>query len=80
MPMYEYETSGKGCCHCLDGFAVLQPMGEPPLETCPRCGGDVHKVVSPVAVIRNHLSASNLKEKGFRKLVRRDAGVYEDVT
>ena len=39
----------------------------------------VYKILSPTKIIKAH-SNSELKEKGFTKLVKRDSGVYENVT
>ena len=46
---------------------------------CPQCGGPVQKIIS-----RIHVSCpktnSELRDLGFTKLVKRDDGVYENVT
>jgi putative FmdB family regulatory protein len=41
MPTYEYE-----CRTCGRRFEEQQGMNEPPLEKCPKCGGDVHRLIS----------------------------------
>ena len=38
MPLYEYE-----CTACKRRFEIIQKMSDPPAETCPTCGGKVHK-------------------------------------
>lgn len=40
MPTYEYE-----CDNC-GKFEELQKITAPVLETCPRCGGSVHRLIS----------------------------------
>ena len=44
MPLYEYE-----CDACGHRFEVIQKFSDPPLETCPKCGGSVHKLISSPA-------------------------------
>lgn len=41
MPIYEYE-----CESCNEVTEALQKFSDAPLETCPKCGGAVHKLVS----------------------------------
>jgi len=77
MPIYEYQPDADGCEHCRDGFETMQLMSEPPLKTCPKCGGDVHRVISVTARPgKNILSNSNLKDHGFSKYVKRCDGQY----
>jgi putative FmdB family regulatory protein len=45
MPIYEYQ-----CQSCGKRTELLQRMADPPLATCPECGGDVRKVPSAPAV------------------------------
>ncbi len=80
MPIYEYVAVEGGCEYCRKRFEVLQSMGAEPLRNCPRCGAPVRKVPSRVTVVKDVLSPSNLRDKGFTKLVRKDKGVYEKVT
>jgi predicted nucleic acid-binding Zn ribbon protein len=54
-------------------------MSDSPLERCPKCGRSVRKRVSRVNVSAPKTNAE-LKDMGFTKLVRRDDGVYENVT
>ncbi len=54
-------------------FAAQLPLGDTDFEA------PVRKVIRPVG-ISIPISNSNLKEKGFTKLVKRDDGVYENVT
>lgn len=45
MPLYEYE-----CEDCEHRFEVIQKFSDPPLETCPKCGGSVRKLLSSPAI------------------------------
>ena len=80
MPIYEYRAQEGGCDHCRERFSVLRRMSDEPLCKCPRCGAKVERVFSTFAVNSDKLAPSRLKEHGFTKLVRKDKGVYEDVT
>ena len=44
MPLYEYQ-----CNACNRRLEVLQRLAEPPLTTCPECGGELRKLVSAPA-------------------------------
>jgi putative FmdB family regulatory protein len=44
MPIYEYQ-----CLSCGKRTEILQRMDEAPLATCPKCGGEVKKLVSAPA-------------------------------
>lgn len=81
MPIYEYQVAEghEGCGKCRPGFDVLQSMKDDALTTCPDCGAPVRKLVFPVG-ISSPKSNAELKNLGFTKLVRRDQGVYENVT
>ncbi|MEW6220074.1 MAG: zinc ribbon domain-containing protein [Thermodesulfobacteriota bacterium] len=78
MPVYEYEHLH---APCADGavFEVVQSIHAPRLTACPSCGAPVRRLISRVAVSCPK-TASDLKSLGFTKLVRRDSGVYENVT
>ena len=52
MPIYEYECPG-----CQTVHEVTQKMSDPPMATCPTCGGAVKKLIS--------LSAFHLKGTGW---------------
>jgi putative FmdB family regulatory protein len=41
MPIYEYK-----CNACGHRFEKLQSFSEEPVKTCPRCGGEVKKLIS----------------------------------
>jgi putative FmdB family regulatory protein len=44
MPLYEYE-----CEACGHRFERIQKFSDPPADTCPVCGGKVHKLQSAPA-------------------------------
>jgi putative FmdB family regulatory protein len=46
VPTYEYE-----CPRCPRLFEVRQRISEPPLTTCDRCGGPVHRLLSAAPFI-----------------------------
>lgn len=78
MPVYEYEHLDKAC-RLGRRFELERSVKEPPLTACPKCGRPVKKLISAP-----HLSFpktnAELKDLGFTKLVKRDRGVYENVT
>lgn len=79
MPVYEYrhtEAPGEGCGEV---FEVYQPITEVRLENCPHCGGPVERLLFAAAISTPHTN-TELKNLGFTKLVKRDDGVYENVT
>ena len=45
MPLYEYQ-----CELCEHRFEVIQKFSDPPVETCPKCGGAVRKLLSSPAI------------------------------
>ncbi len=84
MPVYEYEHLGADvpdAVPCVLGrqFECTQSIREPALEACPRCGRPVKRLISRT-FISTPQSNSDLKALGFTKLVKRDTGVYENVT
>lgn len=44
MPLYEYE-----CRACGERSEILQRFSDPPLAACPKCGGEVRKLLSSPA-------------------------------
>jgi predicted nucleic acid-binding Zn ribbon protein len=78
MPVYEYEHQDEGCAlgKC---FELTQTMYSAPFKLCPQCGQAVRKLVS-LSSISTPKGNSALKNLGFTKLVRRDNGIYENVT
>src|SRR5262245_8293778 len=45
MPLYEYQ-----CESCGNRFERIQKFSDPPVDTCPRCGGVVQKLISSPAI------------------------------
>ena len=45
MPLYEYK-----CDACGHRFEKIQKFSDPLVDTCPKCGGVVHKLVSSPAI------------------------------
>jgi putative FmdB family regulatory protein len=45
MPLYEYQ-----CDACGHRFERIQKFSDAPVETCPKCGGAVHKLISSPAI------------------------------
>lgn len=45
MPLYEYE-----CEKCQHRFEKIQKFSDPLVDTCPKCGGPVHKLMSSPAI------------------------------
>jgi putative FmdB family regulatory protein len=78
MPVYEYEHLEVGC-DLGKRFEVTQSMSSDKLAMCPSCGRPVRRLISLVAV-STPKTHSDLKNLGFTKLVKRDSGVYENVT
>ncbi len=78
MPVYEYEHVAKKCARGKR-FEVRRGIDSERLSVCPDCGQEVRRVFSPVFV-NTPRTDSDLKGLGFTKLVRRDKGVYENVT
>ena len=80
MPVYEYEHIGDGAgCPLSKKFELTQTMYSAKFKKCPQCGKEVRKLISLVG-ISTPKTNSDLKNLGFTKLVRRDNGVYENVT
>ena len=78
MAIYDYEHLGRGC-ELAKCFEWVQPMSSDKLTVCPHCGEPVRRMISRVN-ISTPKGNSDLKNMGFTKLVRRDDGVYENVT
>ena len=58
--------------------ATVAPLR--PRRPCPECGQPVRKMISRTNIGSAAPSDRQLAEKGFTKLVRKDKGVYENVT
>ncbi|MEK6194908.1 MAG: zinc ribbon domain-containing protein [Deltaproteobacteria bacterium] len=78
MPVYEYEHI-ESFCSLGDLFEITQSLEEKPLASCPVCDGPVKKLISLVG-ISTPKTNGELRDLGFTKLVKRDDGVYENVT
>lgn len=81
MPVYEYEHSQRGEKSCGQGgiFEVKQSIHDAPLTQCPQCKAAVRRILS-APFISCQKGNSELRDLGFTKLVKRDDGVYENVT
>jgi putative FmdB family regulatory protein len=78
MPVYEYEHIEKPCS-MGKMFDVTQSIHDESLTKCPNCAGPVRKLISRTN-ISTPKTDSELRDLGFTKLVKRDDGVYENVT
>ena len=78
MPIYEYEHAGRPC-KLGKVFDFKQSLADDPLVQCPECSGGVKKIISRIS-ISCPKSDGELRDLGFTKLVKRDDGVYENVT
>ena len=45
MPLYEYE-----CRDCKERSEILQKISDPPYTHCPKCGGEMRKLISSPAI------------------------------
>ena len=45
MPLYEYQ-----CDVCAHRFEVIQKFSDSPVDVCPKCGGQVKKLLSSPAI------------------------------
>lgn len=45
MPIYEYQ-----CRQCHQRHEAIQRFSDPPLESCPHCGGELKKLLSSPAI------------------------------
>jgi hypothetical protein len=80
MPVYTYEHESESPqCPLPHEFEWGQPARDWPLTVCPHCGVPVSRLIQP-AHIKRRLLNSELRDKGFTKLVRVDDGVFENVT
>ena len=78
MPVYEYEHTDSPCS-LGQIFELEQSIEDPVLKRCPECHGAVKKIISRVNISAPKTDGE-LRDMGFTKLVRRDNGVYENVT
>jgi hypothetical protein len=78
MPVYEYEHQEEPCT-LGRVFDYRQRISAKQLIRCPRCSGPVQKIISRINVSCPKTN-SELRDLGFTKLVKRDDGVYENMT
>jgi predicted nucleic acid-binding Zn ribbon protein len=78
MPVYEYEHR-KEPCTLGKVFDYKQTISEKQLSRCPLCSGPVQKIISRINISCPKTN-SELRDLGFTKLVKRDDGVYENMT
>ena len=78
MPIYEYKHINS-FCNVGKIFEIKQSIMDNQLEICPNCNEPIQKLIS-VTNINTPKTNSELKDLGFTKLVKRDHGVYENVT
>jgi putative FmdB family regulatory protein len=78
MPVYEYEHVDTPCS-LGNVFDYKQAVNDKPLTKCPQCNGTVHKIISRINISCPKTNGE-LRDLGFTKLVKRDDGVYENVT
>jgi len=45
MPLYEY-----ACEKCGERVEILQKFSDPPYSHCPKCGGDMRKLISSPSI------------------------------
>lgn len=79
MPLYRYEHESSVCTLGTE-FEWMQSIKAERFTTCPECGAAVQRLVPRSVSVMSARSAGELKNMGFTKLVRRDKGVYENVT
>jgi putative FmdB family regulatory protein len=78
MPIYQYVHDAGTPSDCEEVIEVMQRMSEDALKECPVCGRAVHRIITSVAGHIDNLGGAALREKGFKKFVRRDKGAYEE--
>ncbi len=78
MPVYEYEHREEPCT-LGKIFDYRQTLSDKKLVSCPHCSGPVQRIISRIN-ISCPKSNSELRDLGFTKLVKRDNGVYENMT
>ncbi len=78
MAVYEYQHQDKPC-GLGEVFQVEHSIKEDAMKKCPSCGGKIVRLISRTFV-STPTTNTELKGMGFTKLVKRDQGVYENVT
>jgi hypothetical protein len=77
MPVYVYEHTDKPPKGCRKEFELYQEFGSKHLKKCPVCKGKVQRIIVSANFSIDRLAHTELQQKGFTKLVRRDKGTYE---
>lgn len=80
MPFYRYEHEQPGECPQGHEFELMQSIKADKLTECPDCAKAIVRLIPKSVSYSSPKSAAELKNLGFTKLVRRDKGVYENVT
>lgn len=81
MPVYEYEPDDRECLMCDGRIAVIQALGEEPLQYCPHCGLEIRKVISRASFnISRDASPDKAGSKGFTTYRRVEQGKWEKVS
>lgn len=70
MPTYEYE-----CQDCWHRFEKVQAFGEEPVTTCPKCEGEVKRVISAPAVVFKGGKPSS--ERRTQRVGQRDIPIHQ---
>jgi putative FmdB family regulatory protein len=78
MAVYEYEHEEEPC-GLGKVFEITQSIKDEPMTQCPECKTPVKRIIS-ITNINTPKTNSELKDMGFTKLVKKDTGVYENVT
>ena len=68
MPIYEY-----ACTACGERTEAKQGFDDPPLETCPICGGKLRKLYSPVGIVFKGSGFYSTDQKGKKGESTKDA-------
>ena len=79
MPTYRYECAN-AVCPSNGMYEAHQSIHEDEWTECPHCGGPTSRIIAPPPRPSVPKSDSDLRDMGFAKLVKRDKGVYENVT
>ncbi len=78
MPIYEYEHLVQPCS-LGKIFEIVQSIQDDSLTQCPNCKCPVRKYISRIGISIGKADAE-IRDMGLTKLVKRDDGIYENVT
>ena len=79
MPFYRYEHEGAACDLGTE-FEWVQSIKDDKLTACPQCQAPIARLIPRSIQVVAAKTNKDLRNMGFTKLVRRDKGVYENVT